>query len=145
MDKHYSSAHYIIDLNGDIFHAVPDNEVAYHCGSSKVDPASGRIYTDWARQKFGYFASDPSKASPNFCTIGIEMCIDANGGFTPDTIKAAVELVAKLLDENNLTADDIGLHKQVVGWKDCPLPFVKEPLLFDNFLSQMRRKKGVLI
>ena len=30
LEKHYSSAHYIIDLNGDIYHAVPDNEVAYH-------------------------------------------------------------------------------------------------------------------
>jgi N-acetylmuramoyl-L-alanine amidase len=144
-DKHYSSAHYIIDLNGDIYHSVPDNEVAYHCGSSKVDPASGRIYTDWARQKFGYFASDPSKASPNFCTIGIELCIDANGNFLSETINAAVGLVAKLLDDHNLTTEDIGLHKQVVGWKDCPLPWVKEPVQFEEFSSKVRSKLGVLI
>jgi N-acetylmuramoyl-L-alanine amidase len=141
MDKHYSSAHYIIDLNGDIYHAVPDNEVAYHCGSSKVDPASGRIYTDWARQKFGYFASDPVKISPNFCAVGIELCIDPSGNFTPDTLKAAKELVAKLLDENNLTADDIGTHKKVVGWKDCPLPWVKEPDQFEEFKKQVTNKK----
>jgi len=141
-DKHYSSAHYIIDLNGDIYHAVPDNEAAWHCGSEKADPQSGRIYTDWAREKFGYYASDPVKTSPNYCTIGIEMCIDANGAFTPETLNAAVELVAKLVQENNLTTEDIGHHKKVVGWKDCPLPWVKNPALFDDFKERVRAVKN---
>jgi N-acetylmuramoyl-L-alanine amidase len=144
-DKHYSSVHYIIDLNGDIYHAVPDNEMAYHCGSSAADSASGRIYTDWARQKFGYYASDPVKVSPNNCTIGIELCIDASGNFTPETINAAVELVAKLVEKNKLAVDDIGTHKQVVGWKDCPLSWVKSPELFDEFKEQIRNKLGVLL
>jgi N-acetylmuramoyl-L-alanine amidase len=144
-DKHYSSAHYIIDLNGDIYHAVPDNEAAWHCGSSLVDPASGRIYTDWARMKFGFYASDPVKTSPNFCTIGIELCIDQNGNFTKETLNAAVGLVAKLIQENNLTTEDIGHHKLVVGWKDCPLPWVKEPTLFDEFKDKVTNKLGLLI
>jgi N-acetylmuramoyl-L-alanine amidase len=99
-DKHYSSAHYIIDLNGDIYHAVPDNEVAYHCGSSQKDPASGRIYTDWARSKFGPYVDRPNINSPNNCTIGIELCvIDNDGNFTHETLDAAKELVAKLVKE----------------------------------------------
>ena len=144
-NKHHSSTQYIIDLNGDIIRAIPDNEVAWHCGSSAVDPASGKIYTDWARRKFGHFVSDPTKSSPNFCTIGIELCIDGKGNFTPETINAAVSLVAKLLQENNLTAEDIGHHKLVVGWKDCPLPWVKEPKLFEEFKDRVRSKMGVLI
>jgi N-acetylmuramoyl-L-alanine amidase len=144
-DKHYSSAHYIIDLNGDIYHAVPDNEVAYHCGSDKPDPVSGRIYTDWARSKFGFYACDPVKISPNFCTIGIELCIDAQGNFTPDTLQAAVELTVKLLEENHLSIDDIGHHRKVVGWKDCPLLWVKNPILFDEFKDRVRRKLGFLL
>jgi N-acetylmuramoyl-L-alanine amidase len=144
-DKHYSSAHYIIDLNGDIYHAVPDNEISYNCGSTLKDPDSGMIYTDWARKKFGYYVYDPTKNSPNNCTIGIEMCIDASGNFTPEAINAAVELAAKLVEENNLTTDDIGHHKLVVGWKDCPLPWVKEPALFDEFKDRVRNKLGVLI
>ena len=144
-DKHYSSAHYIIDLNGDIYHAVPNNEIAYHCGSDKPDPASGRIYTDWAREKFGFYAMDPVKASPNYCTLGVEMCIDAVGNFTPETLKAAVELAVKLLTENNLSLDDIGHHKMVVGWKDCPLPWVKYPLLFEDFKKSVMEKMGVLL
>jgi len=144
-DKHYSSAHYIIDLNGDIYHAVPDNEVAYHCGSSIKDPKSGRIYTDWARKKFGFYASDPVSTSPNFCTIGIELCIDSQGNFTPETLQAAVELATKLVEKNRLSIDDIGTHNLVVGWKDCPLPWVKNPALFDDFKERVKEKLGVLL
>jgi N-acetylmuramoyl-L-alanine amidase len=133
----HSSAHYIIDHNGDIYHAVPDNEVAFHCGSTK--------YTDWARRTFGHFVSDPTKNSPNNCTIGIELCIDRQGNFTPETIISTVALVAKLLTENNLTTEDIGHHNLVVGWKDCPLPWVKEPDLFEQFKGKVREKFGVLI
>jgi len=144
-DKHYSSAHYIIDLIGDIYHAVPDNEVAWHCGSSAKDPASGRIYTDWARKKYGFYANDPAITSPNYCTIGIELCIDQQGNFTPETLQAAVELAAKLIEENHLTIDDIGTHNLIVGWKDCPHPWVKRPSLFEEFKDKVKEKLGVLL
>jgi N-acetylmuramoyl-L-alanine amidase len=85
------------------------------------------------------------KISPNFCTIGIELCIDASGNYTPETINAAVGLVSKLVQVNNLNTDDIGTHKMVVGWKDCPLPWVKEPVLFEEFKDRVRNKLGVLI
>jgi len=139
-DKHYSSAHYIIDLNGDIYHAVPDNEVAYHCGASQKDPVSGKIYTDWARGKFGRYASSPDINSPNNCTVGIEMCVtDANGNFTPETLNAAVELTAELVRKYNLTVDDIGTHHMVVGWKDCPRLWTRNPALFDEFKERVKR------
>jgi N-acetylmuramoyl-L-alanine amidase len=133
-DKHYSSAHYIIDLNGDIYHAVPDKEVAYHCGSYQPDPKSGKIYTDWAREKFGVYAERPDINSPNNCTIGIEMCvIDNNGNFTAETLDAARDLVAKLLKENRLTVKEIGTHYKVVGWKDCPRLWFNQPDKFEEF------------
>jgi N-acetylmuramoyl-L-alanine amidase len=133
-DKHYSSAHYIVDINGDILHAVPDNEVAYHCGSEKIDPASGRIYTDWARAKFGRYAENPDINSPNNVTLGIEMCVlDAQGNISPETLGAAAELVAKLIKDNRLTLDDIGTHNKMVGWKDCPRLWTVHPDKFDEF------------
>jgi N-acetylmuramoyl-L-alanine amidase len=139
-DKHYSSAHYIIDLDGTIYHAIPDNEVAYHCGSSQPDPQSGRIYTDWAREKFGVYAGRPDINSPNNCTIGIEMCvIDNNGSFTPETVGAARELAAKLLKENRLTVEEIGTHNLVVGWKDCPRLWARYPEKFEEFREGVRR------
>jgi N-acetylmuramoyl-L-alanine amidase len=139
-DKHYSSAHYIIDLNGDIYHAVPDKEVSYHCGSSQKDPASGRIYTDWARAKFGRFAECPDINSPNNCTVGIELCvIDSKGNFTPETLDAVIELTAKLIKDHGLKIDDVGTHHMVVGWKDCPRLWTNEPARFDEFREAVRK------
>jgi N-acetylmuramoyl-L-alanine amidase len=133
-DKHYSSAHYIIDLDGTVYHAIPDSEVAYHCGSSQPDPKSGRIYTDWARLKFGPYAENPAINSPNNCTIGIELCvIDNYGNFTPETMEAARELVVKLLKENHLTIEEVGTHNKVVGWKDCPRLWARDQHKFDEF------------
>jgi N-acetylmuramoyl-L-alanine amidase len=140
-EKHYSSAHYIIDLDGTIYHAIPDNEVAYHCGSSQVDPESGQIYTDWARKKFGPYANMPKVNSPNNCTIGIEMCvIDNDGNFAPETLGAARELVAALMELNRLTAKELGTHHQVVGWKDCPRLWTKRPELFEEFKQAVKKK-----
>lgn len=142
-EKHYSSAHYIIDLNGDIYHAIPDTEVAYHCGSSAKDPASGRIYTGWARAKFGRFAENPEINSPNNCTIGIELCItDNSGNFTPETMGAAVELAAKLVKDNGLTTEEIGTHYKVVGWKDCPRLWFNHPDKFEDFKKAVQKALG---
>ena len=136
-NKHHSSTQYIVDLNGDVYHLMPDDEVAWHCGSSQPDPVSGKVYTDWAREKFGRFASNPQTTSPNHCTIGIELCFDRQGNFTPETITAAVVLVARLLNENNLTIEEIGHHNLVVGWKNCPRPWIRNPALFDEFKKRV--------
>lgn len=128
----YASAHYIIDQNGIIVAAVPENEVAYHCGSSKKDPASGKVYTDEARQRFGRYASESS--SPNFCTIGVELCPkDAAGNFTDATINSAIELCADICKRYGLTAQAITTHHDIVGWKDCPRLWTKRPELLDAF------------
>jgi N-acetylmuramoyl-L-alanine amidase len=68
------------------------------------------------------------------------MCVtDNNGNFTPQTVTAAVELVAKLLKDNRLSLDDIGTHNLVVGWKDCPRLWTKYPDKFDKFKENVRR------
>jgi N-acetylmuramoyl-L-alanine amidase len=132
----YGSAHYIIDLDGTVYHAIPDTEVAYHCGSSRKtpDPASGKVYTDWARKHFGEFTENVEPHTPNFCTLGIEMCtLDNDGNFAPATLVAACGLVAKLLKEHGLGLDDIGTHHLVVGWKDCPRLWTNHPEKFEEF------------
>ncbi len=131
----YSSAHYIINHDGTILHCIPDAEIAYHAGSSQVDPASGKIYTDWARAKFGEYALHPTTLSPNQCTIGIEMCpVDATGHFSDATIDAAVELVADICRREALESmEDIGTHNLVCGYKDCPRLWVNQPELLDDF------------
>jgi N-acetylmuramoyl-L-alanine amidase len=128
----YASAHYIIDQNGIIMAAVPENEVAYHCGSSDKDPSSGKVYTDEARARFGRYASESS--SPNNCTIGVELCpTDVRGNFTNATINAAVELCADICKRYGLTTQEITTHHNIVGWKDCPKLWTKRPELLDAF------------
>lgn len=139
LNKHYSSAHYVIDFTGEIFRIIPENEVAYHCGSSKIDPASKKIYTDYARKQFGYFASSKN-CSPNQVTIGIELCtIDQAGNFRDATINSAIELVTDICRRKKLDADSICTHNQIVGWKDCPRLWVNKPMLFDAFKADVKR------
>lgn len=130
----YGSAHYIIGQKGDIIQCIPDEEVAYHCGSSQKDPESGQIYTNYARKKFGHYAVHFQVSSPNYCTLGIELCpTDNEGNFTEQTIKAAAELCAYLCKRHNLTPQDITTHHDIVGWKDCPRLWTKRPELLDAF------------
>lgn len=130
----YGSAHYIIGQDGEIIQAIPNNEIAYHCGTDKEDPESGQIYTTYARKKFGHYAVHFQTTSPNFCTLGIELCpTDYDGHFTEKTINAAVELCAYLCIKHSLTADDITTHHEIVGWKDCPRLWTNQPELLDAF------------
>lgn len=135
----YGSAHYIVDQNGIIVAAIPENEIAYHTGTDKKDPASGKVYTDYARAKFGRYASESS--SPNYCTIGVELCpLDDAGTFSAATLYAAVELCADICARYQLTAQDITTHNAVVGWKDCPRLWVKKPELLEAFRADVKNK-----
>ena len=136
----YGSAHYIIDQDGTIIAAVPEIEVAYHCGSNKRDPASGKFYTDEARRRFGNYASENN--SPNNCTIGVELCpIDNAGNFTDATINSAIELCADILKRYNLPVTALTTHHDVVGWKDCPKLWTEKPALFEAFKYSVAEKK----
>jgi N-acetylmuramoyl-L-alanine amidase len=136
--KTYASAHYCIDLDGVVYRFIPDDDVAYHCGSSLPDPGSKRIYTDWARKVFGPYAENPDTHSPNEAAIGIEMCaVDDEGNFSPETLRAAAELTACLCGTYRIPLECVGTHKLVVGWKDCPLLWAKHPEKFDDFKKEV--------
>lgn len=139
----FGSAHYIIGQDGDTIQCIPEDEVAYHCGTSRTDPASGQVYTDWARRKLGHYAVHWRTESPNFCTVGIELCpTDYDGHFTDATIKSAVELCADILKRHSLTADDITTHHDIVGWKDCPRLWTRQPELLDAFRASVKHTLG---
>jgi len=119
----YSSAHYIIDMSGEIIRCIPDDEMAYHVGS--------QMYTDYAKKKFGSY--------PNNCTLGIEMCHpDWTGQFTEETWNAAIELCQYLCKKYNLNPkEDITTHHLIVGWKNCPKWFTDYPAEFEKFKKQI--------
>lgn len=130
-----ASAHCVINQDGSIVQVMPWNEKAYHVGSSQIDPASGKIYTDLARSLFGPYASNPQTSSPNNCTIGIEMChADKTGAYSEKTVESAIELCSMLCHTFNLDPlTNIIRHIDVVGWKECPRWYIEYPSDFDKF------------
>ena len=107
-----------------------------------MDPVSGRIYTDLARDLFGDYAKQPQRISPNRCTIGIEMeTVDDLGTYTPETVAAAIELCAYLCGQYHLEPSTrIVTHNQIVGWKDCPRWMVNHPEDLEAFKAAVAEK-----
>ena len=121
--KRYASSQYVVGLEGEIIECMPANEVAYHCGS--------KTYTDLKKQYLGH-------GNPNYCTIGIELChMKHDGVFNDKTLESAAELVRYLRELFNIgtRGKKIWQHKQVVGWKSCPLSFVNNTDKWHEFLD----------
>ena len=119
----YGSAHFMIEMDGDIYQYIPQNEMAYHVGSE--------TYTVYGLSLSEY---------PNDCTIGIEMShLDWEGAFTNETWNSAVKLTASLLQYYGLTTEEITTHNAVVGWKDCPRWFCTYPEEFYRFKKDVEK------
>lgn len=134
----YASAQFIIGLEGEILQTMPMDEMAYHVGSSTIDPVSKRIYTDLARERFGKYAENPTVLSPNQVVIGIECAhVDVNGNMTQATLDSLSWLVVRLLNDYGIANHDVYLHKDIVGWKDCHKYFVDNPLAWEKFKESL--------
>ncbi|MFQ9197493.1 MAG: N-acetylmuramoyl-L-alanine amidase family protein [[Clostridium] leptum] len=83
------SWHYTVD-DHQIYRHLPDNEEAWHSGDREG----------------------------NHSSIGIELCVNADGNFD-QTMENAAKLTAFLLKEYDLTIDDVKQHYDFNG-KDCP-------------------------
>jgi N-acetylmuramoyl-L-alanine amidase len=120
----FGSAHFIVGLKGDIIQCLPEDEMAYHVGSSKP-------YLPDAIKRLG--------SNPNATTIGIEMThIDDKGTPNGEIYNSTLELCVYLLEKYNLNANDLWLHKEVVGWKNCHKWFVDNPIEWDKFKWKIR-------
>lgn len=127
----YCSAHEIIGLDGEIVKCVPYNEIVYAVGSN--------TYTQKALQELSSY--------PNDCTYNIECChIDWSGKMNDKTYNTLVERCVDLCKQFNLNPyEDLWLHKEVVGWKDCHKWFVDNPdewKLFKQKVSNIMNKKS---
>lgn len=117
----YASAHYCIDPDN-IIQAIPDNEMAYHVGST--------TYTASALRNLSSY--------PNNCTIGIEMYHPDWTG-KPDNVSynKTVQLAAKLLKAHGLNETNLWTHHQVVGWKDCHRWYTNNPKEWVKFIADV--------
>jgi len=130
----YGSAQYVIGTRGEALRCVPDDEVAWHCGSTQVDPLSGKVYTDWARDVIGanYCSAN---SSPNYATIGFEINpIDSAGTFSDESLQTTLGLVREIASRDGY--EWVGMHFHVVGWKDCPKLFMNVPGKWLEFARQ---------
>ena len=94
-NKTSTSWHYTVD-DKEIYHHIPDDEVAYHAATQK-----GNLYG-----------------------IGIELCVNEGGDFEK-TFENAAKLVAYLIKEYNLNINDIKTHNDFSG-KDCQHNIIKD-------------------
>ena len=128
-------AHYIVD-DHQIVRCVPENEVAYHGG--------GERYTPLAVKLFG--------GSPNGQTVGIEMCVNADGDFKK-TYRNLVELTADIMGRHGWGADVLLRHYDITG-KDCPrfwvhdatareFGFASAKMAWEQFKADATQQMGV--
>jgi N-acetylmuramoyl-L-alanine amidase len=107
-EDRYASAHLFIDKDSAVL-IIPLDEVAYHAGNN------------WYNRN----------------SIGVELCIEADGSFHPDTIKRAVKIgaaIAKEFKQDPMV--DFVRHYDVTR-KICPKPWVERPVLFDIFKKEV--------
>ena len=94
-NKTSTSWHYTVD-DREIYHHIPDNEVAHHAATK-----DGNLYG-----------------------IGIELCVNSDGNFEK-TFENGAKLVAFLLKEYGLGLDAIRTHNDFSG-KDCPHTILRD-------------------
>lgn len=109
----YSSAQFVIGLEGEIIQCVPCNEMAY-CSNNLND-----------------------------ISLSIEMCHpDDTGNFNDATYNNCVYLVAQLMNYYNMDMDKLIRHYDVTG-KNCPKYFVEHEdrwEVFKSFVEEYREK-----
>lgn len=74
----------------------------------------------------------------NTYSIGVEMCIEQDGAFHPDTVRRTVEIVAELCERYGLDPwGGVIRHYDVTG-KICPKPYVDDPAAWAAFRQEVK-------
>lgn len=132
----YGSAHYIIDMSGNIIECIPSDEVAYHVGS-KADQ-----YTDFAKHYFGENVCSNYDSPNNYC-IGIEKIpVDSDGNYTDKTENATIGLAVALLKKYGLTTDNLLMHSHIrkIQYKTCPKKEATDPAEWGEFKLKVKER-----
>lgn len=117
----YASAHFFVDSN-EALCIIPLNEIAYH-----ANDGSHRGVAEL-------------KPNANLLSLGIEMCVEKDGSFHPDTIERAENIAVELCKRYKLDPlTDIVRHYDITH-KNCPAPWVTHSAYFVNFKNEVKRK-----
>jgi N-acetylmuramoyl-L-alanine amidase len=129
LGSRYASAHYVVDDHS-IIQCLPDNEVAYHVGAKRYEPAGRALMAG-------------TGLNPNYYTLGIEMCVNKDGDWEK-TYRYAAELAAFLLLKYSPPEPTLLRHFDITG-KDCPkMMITPEPWqafrnLVDTLINEMKQ------
>src|SRR5690606_9642874 len=116
--KRYASAHIFVD-KVEAYLIIPLNEVAYHANDGS------------------YRGVSELKPNANLYSIGVELCIEKDGTFHPETLRRAAEINAELCKRFKLDPHkDIVRHYDVTH-KNCPARWVKYPKEFAEFKNMV--------
>lgn len=121
--KTYASAHFMVD-DHQIIQCLPDDEVGYHVGA--------KVYKELVYLKLGV----PRGDTPNNYTLGIEMCVNADGDFNI-TRQQTIELTGHLLKKFGMTIHQVYRHFDITG-KDCPKMMLEESI-WQQFLHEVEQ------
>lgn len=83
----------------------------------------------------GWHAGDGGSGTGNRESIGIELCVNADGDFTA-TRALAARLVARLMETRNIPIERVVQHNHWSG-KNCPL-IIRRDGLWDGFIQSVR-------
>ncbi|MGU9970169.1 peptidoglycan-binding protein [Bacillus sp. N1(2025)] len=130
----FASAHIFVDRTEAIC-IIPLNEVAYYANDVQQF-VNGQPYRGVAALK----------PNANFLSIGVELCIEKNGTFHPDTIARAEQVCAELCKMYKLDPiSDIVRHYDITH-KICPEPWVSNSKGFADFKTRVeKRMDGVVV
>ncbi|MFK7678845.1 N-acetylmuramoyl-L-alanine amidase [Bacillus sp. Wb] len=124
----YASAHFFVDSK-DALCIIPLNELAYHANDVQKR-VNGSAYRGVAELR----------PNANQYSIGIEMCIEKDGSFHPETLEKSENVAAELCRRYGLNPqEDIVRHYDVTA-KNCPAPWVSNSAGFKQFKSNVAAK-----
>ncbi|KXZ18953.1 N-acetylmuramoyl-L-alanine amidase [Bacillus nakamurai] len=124
----YASAHIFVDRTEAIC-IIPLNEVAYHANDVQ-QIVNGKPYRGVAALK----------PNANFLSVGVELCIEKNGTFDPDTVARAEQVCAELCKMFKLDPiNDIVRHYDITH-KICPAPWVSRSQGFTDFKARVKKR-----
>ncbi len=117
----YASAHFFVDKK-EALQILPLNEISYHAND-------------------GTLRKIPElRPNANFLSVGIELCMEKDGSFHPETIRRAEDVASALCVKYKLDPiKDIVRHYDITG-KNCPAPWVKNSAPFTQFKNNVKAK-----